>query len=119
MKPGCHVWNLFPLSLSTLQSAIKSCSRCQHFVASDEPFTEGENSDTAVQTVGQGSTEQNRETGNEASMRAEQRKENQEETEYFRTHIRELEQELAQTKLQMVEAKCKIQVRTDRLRIHV
>ncbi|XP_028251520.1 rab GTPase-activating protein 1-like [Parambassis ranga] len=95
--------------LDSLKSAIKSCSRCQHFVESDEPFTEGENSDTAEQTGGQGSTEQNRETGNEASMRAEQRKEDQDETEYFRTHTRELEQELAQTKLQMVEAKCKIQ----------
>lgn len=40
----------------------------------------------------------------------EKRKEDQEK-ESIRAQIRELEQELAQTKLQMVEAKCKIQVR--------
>ena len=41
--------------------------------------------------------------------RAEQRRDDQEK-ESFKAQIRELERELAQTKLQMVEAKCKIQV---------
>uniref|UniRef100_A0A4W6E8R2 RAB GTPase activating protein 1-like 2 n=1 Tax=Lates calcarifer TaxID=8187 RepID=A0A4W6E8R2_LATCA len=44
----------------------------------------------------------------ETFKKAEQRRENQEK-ESLKTQIRELEQELVQTKLQMVEAKCKIQ----------
>lgn len=41
------------------------------------------------------------------------RKSSEQENESLKAQIRELEQELAQTKLQMVEAKCKIQVRVD------
>lgn len=42
-------------------------------------------------------------------------KRNEQEKESLKAQIRELEQDLAQTKLQMVEAKCQIQVRTDTL----
>lgn len=48
----------------------------------------------------------------ESPRKAEQRRD-EEEKESLKAQIRELEQELAQTKLQMVEAKCKIQVRAD------
>lgn len=46
----------------------------------------------------------------ESLKKAEQRRDD-EEKESLKAQIRELEQDLAQTKLQMVESKCKIQVR--------
>lgn len=45
---------------------------------------------------------------------AEQKRDNQEEEESLEAQIRELEQDLAQTKLKMVEARCKIQVSAKR-----
>lgn len=59
---------------------------------------------------GHGVTELGRDEDSEGPRKAEQRRDDQEK-ESLKTQIRELEQELAQTKLQMVEAKCKIQVR--------
>lgn len=55
-------------------------------------------------------TEPGREGAGECLRKAEQRR-NEREKESLRVQIRELKQDLAQTKLQMVEAKCKIQVR--------
>lgn len=40
-----------------------------------------------------------------------EQRDNQEEEESLKAQIRELEQDLAQTKLKMVEARCRIQVR--------
>ncbi|XP_069008696.1 rab GTPase-activating protein 1-like [Embiotoca jacksoni] len=94
--------------LDSLKSSIKVCSYCQHAVESDEPPSSSQNSETAAQTEGRGTSEQGREENNAGPRQAEQRREDQEK-EALRTQIRELEQELAQTKLQMVEAKCKIQ----------
>lgn len=45
---------------------------------------------------------------------AEQKRDNQEEEESLKAQIRELEQDLAQTKLRMVEARCRIQVSAKR-----
>lgn len=44
----------------------------------------------------------------------EQKRDNREEEESLKAQIRELEQDLAQTKLKMVEARCKIQVSAER-----
>ncbi|KAM7376087.1 hypothetical protein PAMP_005834 [Pampus punctatissimus] len=87
----------------SLKRAVKVCSRCQHIVES------GQNSPTAapagnLNLMSEPSQDENA-TG---PTEAEQRKEDQEK-ESLKAQIRELEQDLAQTKLQMVEAKCKIQ----------
>lgn len=96
-----------------LQSALRTCSRCQHAIDSDEPAATAQGPATATES-GQ------REDG-ESPKKAEQRRD-EEEKESLKAQIRELEQELAQTKLQMVEAKCKIQVshiQTPRFHKHV
>lgn len=93
-----------------LQSAIKACSHCQHVVKSDEPSDIGQNSETETQTDHRRMTEQGREEKAEGS-RMEEQKRREQEKEVLRAHIREVEQELVQTKLKMVEATCKIQVR--------
>nr|XP_019953534.1 PREDICTED: rab GTPase-activating protein 1-like isoform X2 [Paralichthys olivaceus] len=88
--------------LDSLKSAVKACSRCQHIVDTDEP-----SSPAAAQTEGLVMTRAWDEDS-AAPNKAEQRRQEQE-RESLRAQIRELEQELAQTKLQMVEAKCEIQ----------
>lgn len=55
---------------------------------------------------------------NEDSPKRAEQKRGDQEKEFLKVQIGELEQELAQTKLQMVEAKCKIQVRPDILSEH-
>ncbi|XP_030575211.1 rab GTPase-activating protein 1-like [Archocentrus centrarchus] len=94
--------------MDSLKSAIKACSHCQHTVKSDEPFDIGENSETEEQTDHQRISEQGREEKAEGS-RMEEQKRREQEKEVLRAQIRELEQELVQTKLQMVETTCKIQ----------
>ncbi|XP_071354925.1 rab GTPase-activating protein 1-like [Trachinotus anak] len=95
--------------LDSLKSAVKACARCQHIVERHEPLSAGQTSPTAALTEGQGLlTEPGREEDSEGPEKAEQRREDQEK-ESLRDQVRELEQELARTKLQMVEAKCKIQ----------
>lgn len=100
-----HILPHFP----SLQSAVKTCSHCRHVVESDEESTTAQDS-AAIE--GHGVTEPGRDEDSEAPRKAEQRRDDQEK-DSLKTQIRELEQELAQTKLQMVEAKCKIQVRRD------
>ncbi|XP_072221246.1 rab GTPase-activating protein 1-like [Leuresthes tenuis] len=87
--------------LDSLASMIQACSRCQHVA---ESITADHNSETE----GLGVTEQGRGGVKGGSTQADQKREDQEK-ESLRAQIRELEQELAQTKLQVVEAKCKIQ----------
>ncbi|XP_056248727.1 rab GTPase-activating protein 1-like [Seriola aureovittata] len=94
--------------LDSLKSAVKACARCRHLVERHEPPTAGETSQTAALTEGQGLTEAGQDEDDEGPEKAEQRREDQEK-ESIKVQIRELEQELVQTKLQMVEAKCKIQ----------
>uniref|UniRef100_A0A3Q0SBR1 Uncharacterized protein n=1 Tax=Amphilophus citrinellus TaxID=61819 RepID=A0A3Q0SBR1_AMPCI len=72
--------------MDSLKSAIKACSHCQH---------------TRI-------SEQGREEKAEGS-RMEEQKRREQEKEVLRAQIRELEQGLVQTKLQMVETTCKIQ----------
>uniref|UniRef100_UPI0037E72350 rab GTPase-activating protein 1-like n=1 Tax=Semicossyphus pulcher TaxID=241346 RepID=UPI0037E72350 len=92
--------------LDSLKSAIKACSRCQHLVdESEEPSTTAQSS---AATEGHGSTELGPDEDGEGPTKAEQKRDDQEK-ESLKVQIRELEQDLAQTKLQMVEAKCKIQ----------
>lgn len=62
-------------------------------------------------------TEPGGDEDNKGPAKAEQRRDDQEK-ESLKAQVRELEQELAQTKLQMVEANCKIQVRPDPLNHH-
>lgn len=87
-----------------LQSALRTCSRCQHAVDSDEAAATAQ--DPAA------TTESGQREDSESPKKTEQRRD-EEEKESLKAQIRELEQELAQTKLQMVEAKCKIQVSAD------
>lgn len=93
---------------SSLQSEVKVCSHCRHIVDSREPPK------TALDSAadGQGTIEsgQIEDSPKKAAQRDDQEKES------LKAQIRELEQQLAQTKLQMVESKCKIQVRPDILR---
>ncbi|XP_070776739.1 rab GTPase-activating protein 1-like isoform X1 [Enoplosus armatus] len=86
--------------LDSLKSAVKSCLHCRNVVESDEP--------SASAAKVHGMTEPARDEDKEGPRKAEQRR-NDQEKESLKAQIRELEQELAQTKLQMVEAKCKIQ----------
>lgn len=78
---------------------MKACPSCRHIVKPDE---------TVAVTEDQGTTDQDKNTTGPTA--AEQRREDQEKVS-LKAQIRQLEQQLAQTKLQMVEAKCKIQVR--------
>ncbi|KAM7403335.1 hypothetical protein PAMA_003996 [Pampus argenteus] len=87
----------------SLERAVKVCSRCQHIVES------GQNSPTAASAGNLNlMSEPSQDEDTAGPTEAEQRKEDQEK-EALKAQIRELEQDLAQTKLQMVEAKCKIQ----------
>lgn len=91
--------------LDSLKSTMKACSRCQHIA---ESITSCSNPETEVETEGLEVPEPCREENTGGPTQEDRRREDQEK-ESLRVQIRELEQELAQTKLQMVEAKCKIQ----------
>ncbi|CAK6966983.1 rab GTPase-activating protein 1-like [Scomber scombrus] len=92
----------------SLKSAVKACPHCQHIVESDEQSAAGQNSLTEESAGDHLMAEPGQEGNTRGPREAEQRREDQEK-ESLKAQIRELEQELAQTKLQMVEAKCKIQ----------
>lgn len=79
-----------------------ACPRCRHLAESAGPPTAAQDSE---------GHEGNR--NKDRPQQVEQKRDNQEEEEEasLRAQIRELEQDLAQTKLKMVEARCKIQVR--------
>ncbi|KAM9341047.1 rab GTPase-activating protein 1-like [Symphorus nematophorus] len=91
--------------LDSLKSAVKACSHCQHIEESDKQSTADQDS---AETDSDGMTELGRKEESKSPRMEEQRR-NDQEKEYLKVQIRDLEQELAQTKLQMVEAKCKIQ----------
>lgn len=98
------------LSFFFLQNTVKVCSHCQHVLATAESSIIGGRTTSAdAETHGQRTTERDVPEGSEAQNEAEQKKEEQE-NDSLKDHIRELEKELAQTKLQLVESKCKIQV---------
>ncbi|XP_070712371.1 rab GTPase-activating protein 1-like [Pempheris klunzingeri] len=94
--------------LDSLESAVRSCARCRHIVESGEPSATALRSQTAAALEGHGIPEPGRDDDRDGPRKAEQRRDDQEK-ESLKAQIRELEQELVQTKLQMVEAKCKIQ----------
>lgn len=84
---------------------MRVCSRCRLAVDPEEAPKAAEDSPSE----GQATTESiYHESGQERALR----KRDEQEKESLKAQIRELQQDLAQTKLQMVEAKCKIQVRT-------
>ncbi|CAJ1074413.1 rab GTPase-activating protein 1-like isoform X1 [Xyrichtys novacula] len=91
--------------LDSLKSAIKACSRCQHLV--DELEEASATAEISADAQSSQRTGPGRDESRQNDKEAEQNRD--EEKESLKTQIRELEQELAQTKLQMVEAKCKIQ----------
>ncbi|KAI3367566.1 hypothetical protein L3Q82_026421, partial [Scortum barcoo] len=91
--------------LDSLKSAVKACSCCQHVMEADEPSTAAQH---LAAGGGHAVTDPGQDKDSEGPRKAEQRGDDQEK-ESLRAQVRELEQELAQTKLQMVEAKCKIQ----------
>lgn len=78
---------------------MRLCSQCRH-VRDPEEATANAEDEGAIE-----SSHSERVQGKAPWRR------NERENESLKEQIRELEQELAQTKLQMVEAKCKIQVR--------
>ncbi|KAF0021938.1 hypothetical protein F2P81_025809 [Scophthalmus maximus] len=78
-------------------------------VDADEPPAAARASpEAAARTEGPGTADAGRREDSAGPTRAEQTREDQEK-ESLRAQTRELEQDLAQTKLQMVEAKCRIQ----------
>ncbi|KAM6969122.1 rab GTPase-activating protein 1-like [Tautogolabrus adspersus] len=92
--------------LDSLKSAIKACTCCQRLTdESEEPSAKAPSS---TATGGHQVTEYDQYEDSRGSKRAEQRR-NDKEKESLNAQIRALEKELAQTKLQMVEAKCRIQ----------
>ncbi|XP_026175453.1 rab GTPase-activating protein 1-like [Mastacembelus armatus] len=93
--------------LNSLKGAVKACSHCRHTVEIDEPSTAGQSSPKAALTEGHEMTLQGQHEENKGARQDEQRSEDPEES--LRAQIKELERELAQTKLEMVEANCKIQ----------
>ncbi|XP_035465518.1 rab GTPase-activating protein 1-like isoform X1 [Scophthalmus maximus] len=95
--------------LESLKRAVQACSRCQRTVDADEPPAAARASpEAAARTEGPGTADAGRREDSAGPTRAEQTREDQEK-ESLRAQTRELEQDLAQTKLQMVEAKCRIQ----------
>lgn len=76
---------------------MRLCSQCRLLADPDEAAADTEDSTS--------------ESKSECVQEKAPRKSSERENESLKAQIRELEQELAQTKLQMVEAKCKIQVR--------
>lgn len=101
---------LFRVIFAWFQRAVKACPRCGHAVhAEEEPPTLGEDSSTEAGTESSGTTGHGRDGDGKGPEREQTNAEQQKES--VRAQIRELEQDLAQTKLQMVEANCKIQVR--------
>ncbi|XP_051806399.1 rab GTPase-activating protein 1-like [Acanthochromis polyacanthus] len=98
--------------LDLLKSVMRACSCCQHTVESDELSDAGQSCEAAGETEGRGMAEQSEEENDARFRREEQRREQRRvdrEKESLRAQIRALERELVQTKLQMVEANCKIQ----------
>lgn len=91
--------------LDALRSTMEACSRCRHI---GESITADHRSETPVHTEGQEVTEQGGQESDESPQRKD-RNRKEEEKESLKAQIRELEKELAQTKLQVVEANCKIQ----------
>ncbi|KAG8013252.1 Rab GTPase-activating protein 1-like [Nibea albiflora] len=91
--------------LDLLKSAMKVCSRCRHVADSDKPSVTAQEPAAAE---GHETPDPGRNEDSESLKKAEQRGDD-EEKESLKAQIRELEQDLAQTKLQMVESKCKIQ----------
>ncbi|XP_033843643.1 rab GTPase-activating protein 1-like [Periophthalmus magnuspinnatus] len=83
--------------IDSIKSAVKSCSSCSH--ALDTLETPGGHEEEEAMSTSTGTCPQ----APQDSSRDGKEKES------FKDQIRELEQELARTKLQMVEAKCKIQ----------
>lgn len=93
-----HLWqssNGFPCCPS--QAAARACPRCRLLTESGAPQTSDQ--DPEDHRANQDSPEQMQEMEDESQS--------------LRAQIRELEQDLAQTKLKMVEAKCRIQVRAE------
>lgn len=88
---------------------MKTCPSCGHVT---ESASADDGSTNAERTEGAEETEQGREETKGAPPQKDGTREDQEK-ESLQAQIRELEQELAQTKLQMVEANCKIQVTPD------
>ncbi|XP_017273887.1 rab GTPase-activating protein 1-like isoform X2 [Kryptolebias marmoratus] len=92
--------------LDALKSAMRTCPSCR-LVA--EPVTaEGSSENTEQEAVGAEEAGRGPEETGGAPRQTEPMREDQDK-ESLKAQVTELEQELAQTKLQMVEAKCKIQ----------
>uniref|UniRef100_A0A8C8DI86 RAB GTPase activating protein 1-like 2 n=1 Tax=Oryzias sinensis TaxID=183150 RepID=A0A8C8DI86_9TELE len=91
--------------LNTLISAIKDCPHCQHTAGS---ALESHNSRAEEQTGVQQKTEEPAEP-DPTFTPVDQRRQEDQEKESLRAQITNLQKELALTKLQMVEASCRIQ----------
>ncbi|XP_068457344.1 rab GTPase-activating protein 1-like [Clinocottus analis] len=92
--------------VDALKSAATACSRCRRVVGSDEPPAAAQRSAATEEEdeEEEDEEEESHEGPDEAVRRRDARQK-----ESLRVQIGELEQELAKTKLQMVEAECKIQ----------
>lgn len=86
------------------QVAMRLCSECRLVADPDEATADTDDSTSQCK----GAMESRHSEGVQGKA---PQKSSEGENESLKAQIRELEKELAQTKLQMVEAKCKIQVR--------
>ncbi|XP_029900428.1 rab GTPase-activating protein 1-like [Myripristis murdjan] len=93
--------------LEALKSAVKACSRCWHVVEPEERSSTVHESAGTAPAEGYGTTGPRQDEHVAGPREANQRRDRERES--LGAEVRQLERELAQTKLQMVEAKCKIQ----------
>ncbi|XP_003962821.1 rab GTPase-activating protein 1-like [Takifugu rubripes] len=84
--------------MDSFKAAAMACPRCQHLTESAGP-----------PTAAQDSEDREVKCNKDRPQQVEQKRDTQEEEESLKAQLRELEQDLAQTKLKMVEARCKIQ----------
>ncbi|KAK6325351.1 hypothetical protein J4Q44_G00046930 [Coregonus suidteri] len=94
--------------LDKLRNAVLACSRCRQ--ALDSPIMEGSGSTAPDQrSISTREPDQQRDQETEQDQQTTGSREQDQEKVCLSGQVTELEKELAQTKLQMVEAKCKIQ----------
>ncbi|CAG10335.1 unnamed protein product, partial [Tetraodon nigroviridis] len=82
--------------MDSFRAAARACPRCRRLTESNAPPTAAQDSEE-------------HEVNLDSPQQMQQEEEEEEEEQPLKAQIRELEQDLAQTKLKMVEAKCRIQ----------
>lgn len=96
--------------LETLRAAVLACSSCRQLLnPGRRPRTSSNTSGTDPPAEPSGTVEPDQDSTDTGELDQERGQKQNQEKESLRAQVRELEQELAQTKLQLVESKCRIQ----------